>query len=97
MKSNRYIIRVLTTIVFGAIALNVGFAQSTNNTNTSTNRTRVAARVISPEVSSERKITFRLPATNATSVKLGAGDIQGLSADATKMTKGTNEVWEMTV
>jgi enterochelin esterase family protein len=30
-------------------------------------------------------------------VRLSAGDIQGLTGDATRMTKGTNGVWEITV
>src|SRR6185436_18610253 len=73
-------------------------AQSTNNS--ATNRTArgpQGPRVTSPEVSADRKITFRILAPKAESVKLGAGDIQGLSQDATTLTRGTNGVWELTV
>jgi enterochelin esterase family protein len=55
-----------------------------------------APRVVSPEVSSERKIIFRLHAPNADKVRLSAGDLPGLGPGA-EMTKGTNDVWEVTV
>jgi enterochelin esterase family protein len=96
MKLKRNIIRILATVMFGAIGLSTSFAQSSATT-TSTNRASARVRIISPEVSADRKITFRIAATNATSVKLGAGDIQGLSADATRMSKGPSGVWEVTV
>lgn len=53
-------------------------------------------RVVSPDVSADRKLTFRILATNAEAVRLGAGDIQGLGQN-TALTKGTNGVWEITV
>ena len=53
-------------------------------------------RVVSPEISSDRKLTFRILATNAQNVRLNAGDLQNLGQAAT-MTKGTNGVWETTV
>jgi enterochelin esterase-like enzyme len=52
--------------------------------------------IISPEVSSDRKVTFRLVATNAQVVRLSAGDIPGNGRGA-EMTKGTNGVWEVTL
>jgi enterochelin esterase family protein len=51
--------------------------------------------VTSPEVSDDRKITFRVLAPKATVVKLGAGDIPGGSGK--ELTKGTNDVWEITL
>ncbi len=54
-------------------------------------------RVVSPEMAADRKITFRILAPKAESVKLGPGDIQGLGPNETTMTKGTNGVWEVTV
>jgi enterochelin esterase-like enzyme len=96
MKHHATIARILIVVLF-AFALS-NHAQSTNNT--STNRTArgpQGPRVVSPEVSADRKITFRILAPKAESVKLGAGDIQGLSQDAIVMTKGTNGVWELTV
>jgi len=52
--------------------------------------------VTSPEVLSDRKITFRIYAPKAESVRLNGGDIPGLGQSAT-LTKGDNGVWETTV
>ena len=52
--------------------------------------------VVSPEVHSDRRVTFRVLATNAQAVRLSAGDIQGTSGRA-ELTKGTNGVWEVTL
>jgi len=52
--------------------------------------------VVSPELSADRKITFRLLAPKAESVRLVGGDIPGLGQGA-PMTKGTNDVWEVTI
>ena len=53
-------------------------------------------RVISPEVSAERKVTFRILAAKAETVRLSGGDIPGVGQGA-EMTKGTNGVWEVTL
>jgi enterochelin esterase family protein len=53
-------------------------------------------RVVSPEVSPERKIVFRVHAPGADKVRLSAGDVPGLGQGA-EMTKGTNDIWEVTV
>ncbi|MBI4903171.1 MAG: esterase [Acidobacteria bacterium] len=53
--------------------------------------------VVSPEVKPDRSITFRILAPSAQSVQLNGGDIQGLSADARKMTKNEKGIWEVTV
>jgi enterochelin esterase family protein len=47
-------------------------------------------------VSQERRLTFRILAPKAETVRLNAGDLQKLG-DATKMTRDTNGVWETTV
>ncbi len=52
--------------------------------------------IVSPEVSAERKITFRVLAPKAEAVKVGGGDIPGISTNGV-MAKGTNGVWEVTV
>jgi enterochelin esterase-like enzyme len=52
--------------------------------------------VISPEVLGDRRVTFRLTAPQAQSVRLSAGDIPGLG-QAGALTKGENGVWETTV
>ena len=51
--------------------------------------------VVSPEVSSDRHVTFRLLAPGAESVRVNGGDIPGLGQGA--MTKGENGVWELKV
>jgi len=55
--------------------------------------------VSSPEVSGDRKITFRLRAPEAKSVQLGgSGDIPGTGfGQSSPLSKGTNGVWEVTV
>jgi enterochelin esterase-like enzyme len=53
-------------------------------------------RVISPEVAADRKVTFRILAPKAESVRLSAGDLPGLGQGAA-MTKDTNGVWETTI
>jgi enterochelin esterase-like enzyme len=55
------------------------------------------AAYVSPEVSAERKITFRVHAPEAKSVRLSAGDITVEGAGRAEMTKGENGVWEATV
>jgi enterochelin esterase-like enzyme len=95
MRPNAIFLHLFTGVVL--CTLNVSFAQSTNTIAIRGPRLAQGPRLVSPEVSPDRHIVFRILATNAISVKLGAGDIQGLSQDATKMTKGTNGVWDVTV
>jgi len=52
--------------------------------------------VVSPEVTADRRITFRLLAPQAQSVRLSATDIPGVGP-AAPLTRGQNGVWEMTV
>ncbi len=56
-------------------------------------------RVVSPEVSSDRQITFRILAPKAETVQLSSsGDLPGIGFGQSKaLTKGTNGVWEVTV
>jgi enterochelin esterase family protein len=49
---------------------------------------------VSPEVSADRTITFRLHAPQAASVRLSGGDIPGNQKGA-EMTKGENGVWSV--
>ena len=52
--------------------------------------------VVSPEVSPDRQITFRIFAPKAEAVKLSGSDIPGNGKGA-PMIKGTNGVWELTI
>src|ERR1700712_738412 len=51
--------------------------------------------VQSPEVQADRRLTFRIYAPRAESVRLSAGDIPGLGA-GTALTKAENGVWTFT-
>jgi len=52
--------------------------------------------VISPDVSADRRATFRILAAKAEAVRLNGGDIPGNGRGA-EMTKDTNGVWEVTL
>lgn len=53
-------------------------------------------RVKSPEVSEDHKVTFRIYAPGAESVRISSGDL-GVSRENSSFKKGTNDVWELTV
>jgi enterochelin esterase-like enzyme len=53
--------------------------------------------VVSPEVGSDRKVSFRIVAPKAESVRLGGGDIPGLGREGATLTKNADGVWEVTV
>ncbi|MCI0747448.1 MAG: hypothetical protein L0Y58_18750 [Verrucomicrobia subdivision 3 bacterium] len=94
MITNPRLCPATTGILFAtAFALTVS-AQSTNPPPRF--RGPQGPQVVSPEVSLDRKVTFRILATNAQNVRLSAGDIPGNGRGAT-MTKGTNGVWEVTL
>jgi enterochelin esterase family protein len=52
--------------------------------------------VVSPEISAERRITFRIYAPKAEAIRLVAGDIPGVG-QSTQLTKGETGVWETVV
>ena len=52
---------------------------------------------ISPEVHPDRRITFRIHAPRAESVRLSAGDIPGGPQAPRTLTKGDNNVWSLTL
>src|SRR5689334_2618323 len=52
--------------------------------------------VMSPEVTAEKKVIFRVLAPNAQSVKLMGGDIPN-NGQGAAMTKGENGIWEVTM
>jgi enterochelin esterase-like enzyme len=53
-------------------------------------------RVISPEISADRHVTFRILAPNADTVRLSGSDIPGVGRGS-DMTKDPNGVWEVTL
>ena len=52
--------------------------------------------VTSPEILSDRRVTFRILAPQAEAVRLAGGDIPG-NGQGAPMTKGENGVWEVTL
>src|SRR6187431_3539347 len=54
-----------------------------------------APAVVSPEVSADRRITFRINAPQAQAVRVSGSDIPGLGQNGT-MTKGESGVWTFT-
>jgi enterochelin esterase-like enzyme len=95
MKTQTSIWPLLTAVALAASALHsLTFAQPTNRPGRGFGQ--MGPQVVSPEVSSDRKITFRILAPKVESVRLAAGDIPGLG-QGSQMTKGTNGVWEVTV
>ncbi|MBK9137853.1 MAG: esterase [Verrucomicrobia bacterium] len=59
-------------------------------------RPNVPAPVISPEVTADRQVTFRVLAPKAESVRLAGSDLPGIG-QGKDMAKGTNNVWEVTL
>jgi enterochelin esterase family protein len=55
-----------------------------------------APQFVSPEVSPERRVTFRIYAPQAQAIRLAAGDIPGVG-QTTQLTKAENGVWEVAV
>jgi enterochelin esterase family protein len=88
-----------TRLLFAAVSLILSFTNSLAQAPRGDARRAGERRapIISPEVSPERKITFRISAPKAESVKLNAGDIQGLPKDATTLTKDSNGIWQVTL
>jgi enterochelin esterase family protein len=56
-----------------------------------------APQVVSPEVSPDRRMTFRIYAPRAEAVRLAAGDIPGMGQENSQLTKAESGVWEITV
>jgi enterochelin esterase-like enzyme len=52
--------------------------------------------VVSPEVTPDRHLTFRIYAPQAQAIRLAAGDIPGVG-QTTQLTKGEDGVWEVTI
>ena len=56
-----------------------------------------APQVVSPEISADRRVTFRIYAPNAKEVRINAGDIPGGVGQSTQFTKAETGVWEATI
>jgi enterochelin esterase family protein len=71
-------------------------AQAPSPTPPRPSQTPPALQVVSPEVQSDRRVTFRLLAPQADAVRLTAGDIPNTGPGAA-MTKSADGVWEVTL
>lgn len=94
--------RIVPLLFVGLLAITPSTPAQSTNTNSNTNRPPRAfgpqgPRVVSPELSADHKLTFRILAPKAESVKLNAGDIQGLPQGGPSLTKGASNVWEITL
>jgi enterochelin esterase family protein len=75
-----------------------GFAQPANTNRPPRNFGALGPRVVSPEISSDNhKVTFRVLAPKAESIKLNASDIPGQPQGGAVFTKGASNVWEVTL
>src|SRR6185503_14930110 len=92
-------IRVIHTIMLAVLAVAPSASgQSTNQPTNATARFRgpQGPQFKSPEVMADRRVAFRILASKAETVRLAAGDIQGLGQN-TQLKKETNGVWEIIV
>ena len=93
---------IMTAAVAAAFVLSSAFAQQPAPPSAPPSRAPAPGRgspgpqVVSPEVSPDRHITFRILAPKAGKVRLAAGDIPG-NGQGSEMTQGTNGVWEVTI
>jgi enterochelin esterase-like enzyme len=84
----------LAVIAFGLTTLSGSVIVSSVNAQTPPAPERPPA-IVSPEVSADRHITFRLTAPNADTVRLIGGDIPG-NGSGTALTKNGDGTWEVT-
>ena len=92
MSTRRAIIPITVVMALTAFAL-----ISTVSAQAPSERPRTGGprgpQVVSPEVSSDRQVTFRILAPNAQAVRLTGGDIPGVGQGA-EMKKDPNGIWE---
>jgi len=82
--------------VVAVLSLSVAFAQQPAGGRGGSGRGPQLPPVMSPEVSADRTVTFRIAAPNAQNVRITGGDIPNIAQHA-QMTKGANGVWEATI
>jgi len=84
-----FICRPAVIIFVSLVAMASALAQSRSGS--------VESQLISPQVSSERQIAFRIYAPKAEVIKLTSPDILENIKGGTPLAKGTNGVWEVTI
>lgn len=94
MNQGKTIARIIAALIWAAFALSPWtLAQPPA---APANQRPQPPAVVSPEVQADRRVTFRIFAPQAETVRLSAGDIPGVNQGA-PMTKGENGVWEVTL
>ncbi len=94
MRTRRMIVPVTTVAVLAAFVLvSTTSAQPAERPRFRGPR---GPRVVSPEVAADRRVTFRILAPQAKTVRLSGSDIPGVGQGAT-MTRDPNGVWEVTL
>ena len=98
--SKRILSGPVAAIIVAALGVTAAFAQppagAFGGSGRGAGRGPQAPPLMSPEVSADRQVTFRISAPNAQSVRISGGDIPNINTRGT-MTKGANGVWEVTV
>lgn len=93
MTRRSYLVSSLMLLASGGAA----YAQSGPAARADSPRPTPPPAVVSPEISADRHITFRIHAPQAQAIHLSAGDIPGMNPTAGQLTKGDNGVWELTI
>jgi enterochelin esterase-like enzyme len=94
--------RKITTLIPAAVMLMALTITCTATEQPAAERPRFGGargpRVVSPEISTDRRVTFRVLAPKAETVQLGGTDIPGFGfGQGAAMTKDPNGVWEVTL
>ena len=95
MRTKRASCLIIIVAVFASLILNPS-SQAQPTAAPTRGRGPQGPQVVSPEVAAEGRVTFRILAPKAETVRLNPGDLQGVGQGAT-MTKDTNGVWEVAI
>jgi enterochelin esterase family protein len=90
MKRGQWIVIAMAMVAGGAVAQERPRATQPSTTQAA----RRGPAVVSPEVSAERKLTFRIVAAKAEAVRLNSSDLPG-DPQQRSFKKGANDVWEL--
>jgi enterochelin esterase-like enzyme len=95
MNARKTIISIMAVVILASLALTVGATAQSEPQRPRFGGPR-GPRVVSPEVSADRRVTFRILAPKAEEVRLSGSDIPGNFRGA-EMAKDANGVWEVTL
>jgi len=95
MHTRKAVVSAVVVTVWAGVVLTVAAAERPA-AETPRFRGPQGPQVVSPQVASDRQVTFRILAPKAQAVRLAGGDIPG-SGQGTEMTKNSEGVWEATL